>query len=194
MLGGEFLLRDAAPESVFTPEEFGAEARLMGRTADEFLKKSVLPFVERIESHDIDLMAELMRQAGELGLLGAEVPEVYGGFGIDNRTGALIAEKLNWQQSFALSHEAHTVIATLPLQYFGSHTLKSKYLPKLASGEWIGAFGLSESGSGSDALGGADTRGLEPRRPALGSQWWQDVDHQHGLCPALHRLCQSGRR
>ncbi len=157
MLGGEFLLRDAVLESVFTPEEFGAEARLMGRTADEFLKKSVLPFVERIESHDIDLMAELMRQAGELGLLGAEVPEVYGGFGIDNRTGALIAEKLNWQQSFALSHEAHTVIATLPLQYFGSHALKSKYLPKLASGEWIGAFGLSESGSGSDALG-AQTR------------------------------------
>ena len=151
--GGAFLIQDTPASRVFVPEEFSAEARLMGRSAEEFLRKEVLPCTERIEAHDTELMARLMHQAGEAGLLGAEVPEVYGGFGLDNRTGALIAEKLNWQQSFALSHEAHTVIATLPLQYFGSHTLKSKYLPKLASGEWIGAFALSEANSGSDALG-----------------------------------------
>lgn len=162
MLGGEFLLRDESANAIFTPEGFSSEARLMGRTAEEFLKKAVLPHVERIEAHDIELMAELMHQAGDLGLLGAEVPEAYGGFGIDNRTGALIAEKLNWQQSFALSHEAHTVIATLPLQYFGSHALKAKYLPKLASGEWIGSFGLSEAGSGSDALGAQTRAELSP--------------------------------
>jgi alkylation response protein AidB-like acyl-CoA dehydrogenase len=151
--GGAFLASHAAPDAVFIPEEFSSEARMMGKAADDFLKAEVLPHIERIESHDTDFMAELMHKAGEAGLLGAEIPEVYGGFGLDNRTGALIAEKLNWQQSFALSHEAHTVIATLPLQFFGSHALKAKYLPKLASGEWIGAFGLSEAGSGSDALG-----------------------------------------
>jgi alkylation response protein AidB-like acyl-CoA dehydrogenase len=151
--GGAFVLRDAAPDAVFTPEAFSSEARMMGRAAEDFLKAEVLPHIERIEGRDIQLMAELMRKAGEAGLLGAEIPEAYGGFGLDMRTGALIAEKLNWQQSFALSHEAHTVIATLPLMFFGSHALKSKYLPKLASGEWIGAFGLSEAGSGSDALG-----------------------------------------
>src|SRR5215510_13374634 len=98
-------------------------------------------------------MHRLMQKAGQLGLLGAEIPEVFGGLGLDNRTGALLAEKLNWQQSFALTHEAHTVIGTLPLLFFGNHAQKSKYLPKLASGEWIGAFCLSEPGSGSDALG-----------------------------------------
>lgn len=155
-------MRDAAPDAVFIPEEFSSEARMMGKAADDFLKAEVLPHIERIESHDTDFMAELMHKAGEAGLLGAEIPEVYGGFGLDNRTGALIAEKLNYQQSFALSHEAHTVIATLPLQFFGSHALKAKYLPKLASGEWIGAFGLSEAGSGSDALGAQTKAVLSP--------------------------------
>lgn len=151
--GGAFLIEDAAPDRLFTPEEFGPEARLMAQTADEFLRREVLPLTDRIEAHDTELMARLMRKAGELGLLGAEVPEVYGGLGLDNRTGALLAEKLNWQQSFALTHEAHTVIATLPLLFFGNHAQKAKYLPKLASGEWIGSFALSEAGSGSDALG-----------------------------------------
>src|SRR5947209_8768656 len=157
MAGGDFLVRDTAPDAVFIPEEFGADARMMGETAADFLRREVLPLTEQIESHDTELMARLMRKAGELGLLGAEVPEVYGGLGLDHRTGALLAEKLNWQQSFALTHEAHTVIATLPLMYFGSHAQKSRYLPKLATGEWIGAFCLSEPNSGSDALA-AQTR------------------------------------
>ncbi len=97
-------------------------------------------------------MRDLMRKAGELGLLGADVPEAYGGLGLPQTTCALIAEKLNPQQSFALTHEAHTVIATLPLLFFGSHEQKQKYLPKLASGEWVGSFALSEANSGSDAL------------------------------------------
>jgi alkylation response protein AidB-like acyl-CoA dehydrogenase len=162
--GGAFLLEETDPATVFTPEEFGPEARLMGKTAEAFLCKEVLPHVERIEAHDLDLMRDLMRKAGELGLLGAEVPEIYGGLGLDHRTGALIAEKLNWQQSFALTHEAHTVIATLPLLYFGNHTQKQKYLPKLASGEWIGSFCLSEPGSGSDALGAQTRATLSPDR------------------------------
>jgi alkylation response protein AidB-like acyl-CoA dehydrogenase len=157
--GGAFLVSDSSPNSLFTTEEFGPEARLMAQTADEFLRREVLPKTDQIEAHDTDLMARLIRKAGDLGLLGAEVPEVYGGLGLDNRTGALLAEKINWQQSFALSHEAHTVIATLPLLYFGNHEQKAKYLPKLASGEWIGSFALSEAGSGSDALG-AQTRAV----------------------------------
>jgi len=160
--GGAFLLEEGDPAKVFIPEEFGPEARLMAKTADEFLRKEVLPHTERIEAHDLDLMRDLMRKAGALGLLGAEIPEVYGGLGLDNRTGALLAEKLNWQQSFALTHEAHTVIATLPLLFFGSHTQKSRYLPRLASGEWIGAFCLSEPGSGSDALGAQTRATLSP--------------------------------
>src|SRR5437016_6062300 len=119
--GGGFLIAEPLPEEVFVPEEFTPEARLIGKTADEFLRKEVLPHVGQIENHDTGLMHRLMQSAGNLGLLGADVPEVYGGLGLDARTSALIAEKLNWQQSFALTHEAHTVIGTLPLLYFGNH-------------------------------------------------------------------------
>jgi len=161
-VGGGFLIQEADPAQIFIPEEFDAEARLMAQTADEFLRRDVLPHTARIEAHDIDLMHRLMQKAGELGLLGAEIPACYGGLGLDSRTGALLAEKLNWQQSFALTHEAHTVIATLPLMYFGNHAQKSKYLPKLASGEWIGSFCLSEAGSGSDALAAQTRATLAP--------------------------------
>jgi alkylation response protein AidB-like acyl-CoA dehydrogenase len=129
-----------------------AEDQLIGRTAADFLRHEVLPSVGALEAGDHARMAELMRKAGALGLLGADVPEVYGGLGLSQMTAALIAEKLNPQQSFALTHEAHTVIATLPLLFFGSHEQKLRFLPKLASGEWIGSFALSEANSGSDAL------------------------------------------
>ena len=150
--GGAFLIADSDPRRVFTPEEFSAEDQLIGKTADDFLRNEVLPQTARIESGDHALMHTLMQQAGALGLLGADVPEIYGGLGLKQTTAALIAEKLNPQQSFALTHEAHTVIATLPLLFFGTHAQKRRYLPKLASGEWIGCFALSEANSGSDAL------------------------------------------
>ncbi len=150
--GGAFLIEHTNSEQVFIPEHFTAEDLLIGKTAEDFLNNEVQPHVERIESGDHDLMRDLMRQAGELGLLGADVPEAYGGLGLPQTTCALIAEKLNPQQSFALTHEAHTVIATLPLLFFGNHAQKQKYLPKLASGEWVGSFALSEANSGSDAL------------------------------------------
>jgi alkylation response protein AidB-like acyl-CoA dehydrogenase len=151
VFGGSFLISGDAPRT-FTPEDFSPESRMVGETAEEFLRGEVLPHVDRIEAGDHDLMRELMAKAGELGLLGADVPEAYGGLGLDVPTSALVAEKLNYQQSFALTHEAHTVIATLPLLYFGSHEQKARYLPKLASGEWVGSFALSEANSGSDAL------------------------------------------
>jgi alkylation response protein AidB-like acyl-CoA dehydrogenase len=150
--GGAFLIEETDPRRVFSPEEFTSEDLLIGKTAEDFLKNEVMPHVERIESGDHDLMHSLMQKAGELGLLGADVPEVYGGLGLKQTTAALIAEKINPQQSFALTHEAHTVIGTFPLMYFGNHDQKLRYLPKLASGEWIGSFALSEANSGSDAL------------------------------------------
>src|SRR5258708_23097584 len=102
--GGGFLLGDTDPASVFIPEEFSPEARLIGRTADDFLKKEVLPHIERIENHDLELMHSLMKKAGELGLLGADVPAVYGGPGLPSPTSALLSQKLNQHQSFALPH------------------------------------------------------------------------------------------
>ena len=150
--GGAFLVTTTDPRRVFTPEDFTSEDIFIGKTAEDFLNNEVMPHVERIESGDHDLMHRLMQKAGELGLLGADVPEVYGGLGLKQTVGALIAEKLNPQQSFALTHEAHTVIGTFPLMYFGNHAQKAKYLPKLASGEWIASFALSEANSGSDAL------------------------------------------
>src|SRR5579862_163643 len=151
--GAAFLVEAADPFGVFIPEDFTAEDQLIGRTAEGFVRSTVLPEVARIEAADHPLMSDLMRKAGELGLLGADVPEVYGGLGLKQTTAALIAEKINPQQSFALTHEAHTVIGTLPLLFFGNHDQKSRYLPKLATGEWIASFALSEANSGSDALG-----------------------------------------
>ena len=161
-VGGAFLLEEATAGDVFVPEAFTPEARLIAQTADDFLRREVLPLTERIESGDYALMHRLMQRSGELGLLGADVPTVYGGLGLPYMTSALIAEKLNWQQSFALTHEAHTVIATLPLLFFGNDAQKRRYLPKLASGEWIGSFALSEANSGSDALSAQTKAVLSP--------------------------------
>ena len=160
--GGAFLIEEGDPRRTFTPEDFTAEDHLIAKTAEDFLRNTVLPQSKRIENADHDLMRDLMHQAGELGLLGADVPEVYGGLGLTQTTAALISEKLNPQQSFALTHEAHTVIGTFPLLYFGSHEQKSRYLPRLASGEWIASFALSESNSGSDALAMQTRASLAP--------------------------------
>ncbi|CCW36456.1 acyl-CoA dehydrogenase [Chthonomonas calidirosea] len=151
--GGAFLLEATLPEEIFVPEMFTAEDRLIGKTAEQFLHDRVLPHVEAIEHGDHALVRQLMQQAGELGLLAGDVPEVYGGLGLSQMVGALIAEKLNFQQSFALTHEVQTVLGALPLLYFGNHEQKSRYLPKIASGEWIAGFALSEARSGSDVLG-----------------------------------------
>lgn len=174
-VGGAFLVEESDARGGFVPEEFTSEDLLIAKTAEDFLKNEVLPHIERIESGDHALMHTLMQKAGALGLLGADVPEVYGGLGLKQTTAALLSEKINPQQSFALTHEAHTVIATFPLLYFGNHDQKSRYLPKLASGEWIGSFALSEANSGSDALGMQTRATLAPdgdRYLLTGEKMW----------------------
>ncbi|MFC4077616.1 acyl-CoA dehydrogenase family protein [Salinithrix halophila] len=151
--GGSFLIEDHSPEDVFTPEEFTEEHKMIGKTTEEFAKNKVWPVLEEIEQHNFDHSVRLLKEAGELGLLGADVPENYGGLGLDKISSSLITEKIAVARSFGLSHGAHVGIGTLPIVFFGNDEQKKKYLPGLASGETFAAYALTEPGSGSDALG-----------------------------------------
>jgi len=155
--GGAFLLGPVTPEQVFTPEEFTEEHKMVAKTAFDFTAKEVEPRVEELEKLDPELMASLLKQAGELGLLGADIPEEYDGAGLDKISSMLIAENITRGGSFGLAHGAHTGIGSLPIVLFGNADQKKRYLPALATGEKIAAYCLTEPTSGSDALG-AKTR------------------------------------
>ena len=150
--GGEFLITDVAPEDVFTPEDFTEEHKMILETTKDFVTKDVLPNIDRLEEKDHDLVRDLLEKAGELGLLSTDIPEEYGGLGLDKVSTTIVAEALGDAGSFAAVYGAHTGIGSLPIVYFGNEEQKKKYLPKLASGEWCGCYCLTESGSGSDAL------------------------------------------
>jgi alkylation response protein AidB-like acyl-CoA dehydrogenase len=150
--GGEFLIRNTTPETVFIPEEFDEEHHMMASMAQEFLDSEVLPNLDRIDALEEGLMPSLLDKAGELGLLGITVPEEFGGFGKDFITSMLLTEKLGGGHSFSVAIAAHTGIGTLPILYFGTDEQKKKYLPKLATGELKASYCLTEPGSGSDAL------------------------------------------
>ncbi len=150
--GGEFIIKSTDPQSVFIPEEFNEEHRMMADMAGEFLKQNVNPNLDRIDAMEPGLMPSLMDKAGELGLLGVAIPEEYGGFGKDFITSMLMTEVLGAGHSFSVAMAAHTGIGSLPILYFGNNEQKQKYLPKLATGEWKGSYCLTEPGSGSDAL------------------------------------------
>jgi alkylation response protein AidB-like acyl-CoA dehydrogenase len=150
--GGSFLIEERAPEEVFTPEDFTEQHLLIAQTAEEFANKEITPNIEKLEGKDLPLLRSLVRKAGELGLSGADVPEQYGGMQMDKVTSALIADRLAKYAGFSATWGAHTCIGTLPIIYFGTEQQKKKYLPGLASGETVGAYALSESSSGSDAL------------------------------------------
>ena len=151
--GGSFLLEDHDPQEVFTPEDISDEHRMIAQTAREFTEKEVLPLDEEIESKDYKLTRELLTKAGELGLLSIDIPEKFGGAGLDLLSSLVASENMTGQASFSGSLGAHTTIGTLPIVYFGTEEQKKKYLPRLATGELVGAYALTESGSGSDALG-----------------------------------------
>ena len=151
--GGAWLLEDSPLGGVFTPERMTEEQRLVDRTAQEFVANEVVDSIEQLETKDWDLARRLLRRCGELGLLGTDVPEEFGGIPMDKVTSAVIASRLGHSGSFSTAFGAQTGLAILPIRAFGTESQKTKYLPKLVSGEWVGAYCLSESGSGSDALG-----------------------------------------
>jgi hypothetical protein len=155
--GGEFLIKESNAFDTFTPEDFNEEQVMVKDMCLQFLASEVLPNLDRIDKMEEGLMPGLMLKAGEQGLLGASIPEDLGGLGKDFITSTLVNEGLGGGYSFSVAIAAHTGIGTLPILYFGTEEQKKKYIPKLASGEWKGAYGLTEPNSGSDALGAKTT-------------------------------------
>ena len=149
--GGSFLLESPQASDVFTPADLTDDQKLIGQTAEEFVLKEVFPLIKELETKKPGLMPALVKKGGELGIMGGGVPEQYGGAGLDKIATTVLTEKLSIYGGFAVTHGAHAGIGTLPIVYFGTEAQKKKYLPKLATGEWIGAYCLSEPQAGSDA-------------------------------------------
>ena len=160
--GGAFLLHEVGASPIGSPEMFTEEQRLYLKTALQFSREQVLPLSDRIEAKDNALLRDLLRRAGELGLLMIDIPEAYGGLGLDKTTSLLLAEAMSQQGSWSVTFGAHVGIGTLPIVWFGNEAQKAKYLPKLATGEWVAAYALTEQGSGSDALGAKTKAVLSP--------------------------------
>ncbi|MEJ7861972.1 MAG: acyl-CoA dehydrogenase family protein [Pyrinomonadaceae bacterium] len=151
--GGAFLIENRTASEIFTPEDLTEEQRMIGETTRDFVDNEVIPNLEAMEHHDWELARQLVYKAGELGLLGATIPEEYGGLDLDQTTGVVVAENMGRASGFGVTFGSQTSIGLLPILYFGSDFLKEKYIPGIVSGEKISAYCLSESGSGSDALG-----------------------------------------
>jgi alkylation response protein AidB-like acyl-CoA dehydrogenase len=165
--GGSFLIEDSNPADVFTPEDFSDEQKMIRDMTEQFVEEELLPQQEKIEHQDWEVTVGLLKRCGELGLLGIEVPEQYGGENLDKVSSMIVAEKLGRVASFAVSYGGHSGIGTLPIVYFGNEDLKRKYLPLLCKAEKLSAYALSEAGSGSDALAAKTTAKLSPD----GSHW-----------------------
>src|SRR6266545_7984910 len=150
--GGSFLLETRRPEEIFTPEDFTEQHLLIAQTAEEFAQNEIIPNIEKMEHKDFSVSRDLLKKAGELGLSGVEIPEAYGGLEMDKVTAAVIADRIAKYAGFATTWGGHTGIGTLPIVYFGTEEQKKEYLPRLAVGEIVGAYALSEASSGSDAL------------------------------------------
>jgi hypothetical protein len=158
--GGEWLIRESEAAESFIPEDFQEEQQMVKEMCASFLETEVIPLVERIDKLEPGLMPSLLDKAGEQGLLGTSIPENLGGLGKDFITATLVNEGLGGGYSFSVAIAAHTGIGTLPILYFGTEAQKEKYVPKLATGEWKGSYGLTEPNSGSDALGAKTTATL----------------------------------
>lgn len=158
--GGAFLIEEQSHSEVFTPEDFSEEHRMIGETTKDFVDNEVTPQLEAMENHAWEVARQLVQQAGELGLLGATIPEEYGGLGLDQTTSVVIAEYIGRGGGFGTTFGAQTSIGLLPILYFGSEELRKEWIPKIVSGEVVTAYCLSEAGSGSDALGAKCTAKL----------------------------------
>ena len=150
--GGSFLTEERDPQDVFTPEDLSEEHRQIAKTAIDFTQNEVMPAAAQIEAKNFEVTRGLLRKAGDLGLMCVDIPEAYGGLEMDKVTSALIAESISKLASFSVAFSAHVGIGTLPIVWYGTEEQKRKYLPKLGTGEWIGAYALSESSSASDAM------------------------------------------
>lgn len=160
MKGGEFLIADSDAREIFTPEDFTEEQRMIGETTREFVDNEIWPQLTALEGHAWEIARELVKKGGDLGLLGATIPEEYGGLGLDQTTGVVIAEMIGRAGGFGTTFGAQTSIGLLPILYFGSEELKQEWIPRIISGEVVTAYCLTESGSGSDALGAKTTARL----------------------------------
>ncbi len=158
--GGSFLIEERAPEEIFTPEDFTEEHRMIAETTRAFMDNEVVPRIDELEQHDWKLARELVQKGAELGLIGATVPEEYGGLGLDQTSAALVGEMLGRAASFATTMGAQGGIGLLPILYYGTEEAKQKYIPKIVTGELITAYALTEAGSGSDALAAKATARL----------------------------------
>src|SRR6266403_408415 len=152
ILGGSFLREERQTADGSTPADFSEQHQMIGQTAEEFAVNEILPQAEKIEHKDYSVSRDLLKKAGGLGLSGVEIPEAYGSLEMDKVTAAIIADHIAKYAGFATTWGAHSGIGLLPIVYFGTEEQKQKYLPKLAAGEIVGAYALSESSSGSDAL------------------------------------------
>jgi alkylation response protein AidB-like acyl-CoA dehydrogenase len=162
-LGGSFLITRTAHKDVFTPADLTDDQRLIGQTAEEFMQKEVIPAIPELEAHkDNQPMVQALKKAGDIGLLGGGIPEAYGGTGLDKISATILAEKLASYGSFAVSHGGHAGIGTVPIVYFGTEEQKKKYLPKIASGELLSSYCLSEPQAGSDSLASRTRAVLSP--------------------------------
>ncbi|WP_123041990.1 acyl-CoA dehydrogenase family protein [Cohnella candidum] len=157
VLGGSFIIEDIDYSRIVSPEDFTEEQRMIAQTTEDFVETEIAPHDEAIEKLNYELTVQKLRKAGETGLLGADVPEAYGGLGLDKVSSTLISESMTKASAFALSAGAHVGIGTLPIVYFGTEAQKRKYLPDLASGEKLAAYCLTEPSSGSDAQGAKTT-------------------------------------
>ncbi|HEV2205487.1 MAG TPA: acyl-CoA dehydrogenase family protein [Candidatus Acidoferrales bacterium] len=160
--GGAFLIANCTPNDVFTPADLSDDQKLIGQTAEEFVAKEVLPNVAELEQHKEGLMAQMLKKAGELGLLGGAIPEEYGGAALDKVSATVLSEKVAAYASFAVSHGGHAGIGTIPLVYFGTEEQKKRFLPKIATGEKLACYCLSEPQAGSDALAARTRAVLSP--------------------------------
>ncbi|HEU4796563.1 MAG TPA: acyl-CoA dehydrogenase family protein [Pyrinomonadaceae bacterium] len=158
--GGSFLIEERSPEEIFTPEDFTEEHRMIADTTRQFVDNEVVPRTGELEKHDWKLARELVSKAADLGLIGANIPEEFGGLGLDQTSGALIGENIGRSASFATTLGAESGIGLLPIIYFATDAAKEKYLPKIATGELITAYALTEAGSGSDAMAAKATARL----------------------------------
>ncbi len=192
--GGEWLIKESSAFDTFIPEDFNEEQRMVKEMCASFLDQEILPIIDRIDKLEPGLMPSLILKAGQQGLLGISIPEELGGSGKDFITSTLVNEALGGGFSFSVAVAAHTGIGTLPILYFGTDAQKKKYIPKLASGEWKGSYGLTEPNSGSDALGAKTSAKLSHDGKYYlmnGQKCWIT---NGGFRGRIYGICQSGRR